>query len=317
MFYGHFIDPRHKNFVDHGGPDVLNFVRRIVAVLDSHCIPISHPSFVITGFNTDVEFAGVTYHVQTEDKGLDAALVVSQVYRNGTIIATKRLQYGDLVNGTVDTSALAARLKKQHRLICAAIQTGRVDDLIALSQREAATGKRSKKRQKAGASVSNGTALKLDEPPIPIPAVEEMPIRPIDPPVVPVVGVIDVKEDVVLPPDAVAVVSQMAGKERPVHHKLCLDLVNESPFKSGEQKMVTFMVSRGTDRKVVDDAKIQVKILGSNFRPQILHTVTDRNGLAKLEIELPKFSSGRAAILIRASSHGEEVELRRPIAIAN
>jgi uncharacterized protein YfaS (alpha-2-macroglobulin family) len=56
-----------------------------------------------------------------------------------------------------------------------------------------------------------------------------------------------------------------------------------------------------------------VKILGSSFRPLIFHASTDENGLAKVNLQLPNFNSGRAALLARAVSDGEEVELRRAI----
>jgi hypothetical protein len=52
---------------------------------------------VITGYNTDVEFEGVTYHVQTEDKGLAKPIILSLVYDRGTILASKRLPYDDLL----------------------------------------------------------------------------------------------------------------------------------------------------------------------------------------------------------------------------
>ena len=45
---------------------------------------------MITGFNTDIEHGGVTYHVQTEDKGLETPLILSLVYVGGAIIASKR-----------------------------------------------------------------------------------------------------------------------------------------------------------------------------------------------------------------------------------
>ena len=52
---------------------------------------------MITGFNTDIPHAGVTYHVQTEDKGLDTPLILSLVYVGGAISASKRTNYDDLI----------------------------------------------------------------------------------------------------------------------------------------------------------------------------------------------------------------------------
>jgi len=67
---------------------------------------------------------------------------------------------------------------------------------------------------------------------------------------------------------------------------------------------------------VVDGAQIMIKILGSAFRPVIFHARSDQNGLAKIHLQVPQFSAGRAALLVRAIADGEEVELRR-VVLAN
>src|SRR6266581_4015668 len=81
---------------------------------------------MITGYNTDVEHDGVVYHVQTEDKGLDSPLILSLVYSGGAILASKRSPYKDLLASGFSEAVLAERLKRQHRLICAAIHSGRI-----------------------------------------------------------------------------------------------------------------------------------------------------------------------------------------------
>ena len=88
---------------------------------------------MITGFNTDIPFEGVTYHVQTEDKGLDTPLILSLVYVGGAIIAAKRTPYEDLLSKGFDEKVLTERLQRQHKLICAAIKAGRVEDLKKMS----------------------------------------------------------------------------------------------------------------------------------------------------------------------------------------
>ena len=57
---------------------------------------------MITGFNTDIQHQGVTYHVQTEDKGLETPLILSLVYVGGAIIASKRTLYEDLISKGFD-----------------------------------------------------------------------------------------------------------------------------------------------------------------------------------------------------------------------
>ena len=91
---------------------------------------------MITGYNTDVEFDGVVYHVQTEDKGLQTPVILSLVYSGGAILASKRSRYDDLVARGFDADVLAARLQRQHKLICAAVHAGRIEDLKKLTQRE-------------------------------------------------------------------------------------------------------------------------------------------------------------------------------------
>jgi hypothetical protein len=261
---------------------------------------------VITGFNTDVEYNDVTYHVQTEDKGLETPLILTLVYDRGTILASKRQGYEDLVSEGFDEKVLATRLKRQHSLICAAIRSGKIDKLVEQTRKES---RRSKTPEAAAKPDRTSNESDVDTTPIPKPLVTDLP----EPePVVEVVSIVE-DEVVVLPNEAVEIVSDMAGRDRPVHNRLCLEFINETRFKAGERKSVTFMVSRGTERKVVGNAQILVKIIGTNFRPKIFHSTTDMNGLAQLDLEMPDFSGGRAAFLVRASNAGEEIELRRVI----
>jgi len=90
---------------------------------------------VITGFNTDIEHEGVVYHVQTEDKGLSTPLILSLVYSGGEILASKRSPYRDLISAGYDEDVPSERLKHQHRLICAAITAGRIDELKRMTAR--------------------------------------------------------------------------------------------------------------------------------------------------------------------------------------
>jgi len=99
---------------------------------------------VITGFNTDIEHDGVIYHVQTEDKGVETPLILSLVYNRGTILASKRTFYDDLLESGFDEQILAERLQKQHKLICAAVRAGRIEELKKMTAKDAALKKEAK-----------------------------------------------------------------------------------------------------------------------------------------------------------------------------
>ncbi len=79
---------------------------------------------VLTGFNTDIDHSGTTYHVQTEDKGRANPLVESLVYTSGEILYSRRTPYDDLVEQDVDREAIATLMERQHRSIVDAVHSG-------------------------------------------------------------------------------------------------------------------------------------------------------------------------------------------------
>ena len=84
---------------------------------------------VIAGFNTDIEHNGIVYHVQTEDKGAPARMIMSLVYDGGTVLASKRVKYEDLAGKMFDEKEIADRVSRQHKLMCAAVKAGRIQEL--------------------------------------------------------------------------------------------------------------------------------------------------------------------------------------------
>jgi len=83
---------------------------------------------VITGFNTDVQYEGRVFHVQTEDKGLDNPVVESLVYTGGETITSRRTAYTDLARSSDYSEAeVARRMESQHQAIIREILSGRFD----------------------------------------------------------------------------------------------------------------------------------------------------------------------------------------------
>ncbi len=74
---------------------------------------------MLTGFNTDVSFEDVVYHVQTEDRGLDNPILDTLVYCGGQILHQEMSSYKDLLaelgEGEALDRQLAPRLDRQHR----------------------------------------------------------------------------------------------------------------------------------------------------------------------------------------------------------
>lgn len=327
---------------------------------------------MITGFNTDIKYNGVTYHVQTEDKGLKTPLILSLVYHRGTILASKRSPYDDLLNGTLDEKELAKRLQRQHKLICAAIQAGRVDDLKRMNMKESAEPHKGliahkevvhadKDHKEAKAPHISKPEIKTrdnqfetvesflpppeyktgQEPQSPIqkpdpaelrnleaPAplskpftelsaeeVWEMPIAIVEESIEEFIfdGVSIVEEEIILPAEAVEIITDSHKIESADSDKLAIRLIDEQPFKGGQSHALNIAVGHGKAGGQIKGANIMVKVLGSSFRPLIFHAKTDRNGVAAVTIQIPSFSRGRAAVLIKAMTGTEETELRKII----
>ena len=252
---------------------------------------------------------------------------MSLVYDGGTILASKRTSYDDLASVDFDEKKLTERLARQHKLICAAVKAGRINDLKDMTAKTSAATARTK--ADAGAASSVGDTLQSRHPAITLPVSGAVPPAPVAKaePAVPrtplriaivepenvlealpseafeeelvldAIHIIEDEEIDILPAEAVAVVSELSGKERPANSKLSMELLGDTKFKGGDRGTVNIMLCRGTDRKVVADAQIMIKVLGSSFRPVIFHAKSDTNGLARVHLQLPHFQAGRAAML--------------------
>ncbi|HSS19249.1 MAG TPA: hypothetical protein VLL54_04185 [Pyrinomonadaceae bacterium] len=287
---------------------------------------------MITGFNTDIEYDGVVYHVQTEDKGLDSPLILSLVYSGGAILASKRSRYEDLIATGFDEAVLSERLKRQHRLICAAINAGRLEDL-----------------KRMGAKSGAEAATPVEEIPEAAAPVQEVPQ-------------VEEKTDVERGPGDVTIEIIRTGEEKysessyprdtaplvlpqgvegielpggegspfTVHdprrqspHEghvqseggVIMALLDDAEFHAGQTYEIHVMLedSSGLRPKALGGMPISVKILGTAFRPQIYSITTERSGVAVFSATMPSFTSGRAAVLFRAVVKTETIELRRVI----
>ena len=283
---------------------------------------------VITGFNTDIEHDGVVYHVQTEDKGLDTPIILSLVYSGGTILASKRAPYEDLIASGFSDEVLAERLKRQHRLICAAIHSGRIDDLKKMT--------RSAREQAAPVAEAVTTAPVAEEFEIEDeveerqPVVEEFefeygpitqewtpPTPRVEEPVVENVEETTTEFEVAAADEFDA--DQQGSEEQALAEVppdgLVITMLDDEEFFANEKYILRVLI---TDRVSGDEtplpsAVVSIKILGTTFRPLIYSLKTERDGVATVVTQIPAFTSGRAAVLVRAVAKDQAAELRRII----
>jgi hypothetical protein len=282
---------------------------------------------VITGFNTDIEHDGVIYHVQTEDKGLDSPIILSLVYAGGTILASKRSPYQDLIAEGFSDEVLAERLKRQHRLICAAIHSGRIDDLKKMSSRP--------KAEPAPQEVVETTEAEAETegeeaPPAPVEEPFEIEYWPMTqewapPPPAPPREEVELADDSEMAPryepveDALQHVDTEEVEELELENALpdglYINILDDDEFYSGKRYTLRVLITNVTagEEKPLSNVAVSVKVLGTTFRPLIYTLKTESDGVATIATEIPQFTSGRAAVLIRAVAKDQAAELRRII----
>jgi len=289
---------------------------------------------VITGFNTDIEHDGVVYHVQTEDKGLDSPIILSLVYVGGTILASKRSPYEDLIATGFSDEVLAERLKRQHRLICAAINSGRIDDLKKMSGRPKGAAppqsveETATEEDEAAPEAETASSSTVEEPfeieywpvsqdwtPPPTPEDEELAAA-MEPGMEPRYEPVDLtaapepEPEIEEPVEVEELVS-----EPDLEDGLFIELLDDDEFYSGKRYTLRVLVNNRTngDEKPLANVVVSVKVLGTTFRPLIYTLKTESDGVASVSTDIPQFNSGRAAVLIRAVTKDQAAELRRVI----
>ena len=246
---------------------------------------------MLTGYNTDVPHEGVVYHVQTEDKGLETPIILSLIYVGGAILASKRAPYDDLIAAGFDEAVLAERIERQHKLICAALHAGRLEDLKRMS--ESAPGEKAARRKK--------TERPAPSPPA-ITGVKSVEKEEASAEARPDVGR--------TPPDRfpISVAAEVDGTLR-------VALLEEKEMRAGDFITLRVQVSRSSSggETPVSKARVVLKTLGTSFKPASTFSITDKHGVALIFAALPVFETGRAAILLRAEAGGETAELRRVV----
>jgi hypothetical protein len=282
---------------------------------------------VITGFNTDIEHDGVVYHVQTEDKGIDSPIILSLVYAGGTILASKRSPYADLIEQGFSDEALAERLKRQHKLICAAIHSGRIDDLKKMGARAKDAPETtaeeldvSAEEDASSEEIEVSSAPSTEEPF----EIEYWPLTQEWTPPPPKEETETVEEERAgEAPDAEDGSWEVVGEEEQPEEAveedlpdgLVITMLDDEEFYSGNPYTLRVLISnrfRG-DENPLPNAAVSIKILGTTFRPLIYSVKTESDGVATVSTEIPQFSSGRAAVLVRAVVKDQAAELRRII----
>jgi len=83
---------------------------------------------MIPGFNSDIKFKGIVFHIQTQDKGLNNPKIETMVYKKGVILDSRTVSYEDIMTSDCLVDVVASIMKQQHDTIIQEVREGKYFD---------------------------------------------------------------------------------------------------------------------------------------------------------------------------------------------
>src|SRR5271157_802058 len=249
---------------------------------------------MVFGHNTNIKLGGVTYHVQTEDRGVSHALIDTTVYFHGRVLHRRTNNYYDLLPLNEDSEqALKLRVDEQHRTVLEEMRDGTLQLGLPPS------------------ALTQAAAAPATQEPVQEPAQEpgQEPVQ--EPAQEPVQEPAQEPTTNEAPPEAEEVPVALQAEEDPVvrePRKLLLELLNAKSWLSGKQAHLQVAVKEDDGRSVAG-ASVLVAIEGA-AEPQLYEGVTGETGTAAVQFDMPRITGPEAALLLRAESQDGSGHLR-------
>jgi len=83
---------------------------------------------MVVGFNHNIVYKGEQFHVQTEDSGINNPHMITLLYRGGTIIASKKTSYADIIKVENLEKVVEELMKDQHKDMLRRLKSGEFDE---------------------------------------------------------------------------------------------------------------------------------------------------------------------------------------------
>lgn len=85
---------------------------------------------MVPGYNHNIFYKGVAFHIQTEDSGIRNPLITTLLYRGGSIIASKKTDYSDIITADMLEKVVEDLMKEQHKEMLRRLKSGEFDSRI-------------------------------------------------------------------------------------------------------------------------------------------------------------------------------------------
>ncbi|MCL4478340.1 MAG: hypothetical protein M1381_04470 [Deltaproteobacteria bacterium] len=82
---------------------------------------------MLLGHNHNIVHKGITFHIQTEDSGMDNPYIVTHLFIGGNILATKKTSYQDIIKIDGLEKIVNDLMKDQHKKMIIELRDGVYD----------------------------------------------------------------------------------------------------------------------------------------------------------------------------------------------
>lgn len=77
---------------------------------------------MVTGINSDIDYKGKLYHVQTEDGGINNPIILTRIFCSGVLVTTRKTSYVYLLDMDGFKDVVENLMKEQHNEMIQEIQ---------------------------------------------------------------------------------------------------------------------------------------------------------------------------------------------------
>jgi len=81
---------------------------------------------MVTGINSDIDYNGKLYHVQTEDGGINNPIILTRIFCSGVLVTTRKTSYVYLLDMDGFKDVVENLMKEQHNEMIQEIQNGKI-----------------------------------------------------------------------------------------------------------------------------------------------------------------------------------------------
>jgi hypothetical protein len=92
---------------------------------------------MVVGFNHNIKHRGKTYHIQTEDSGLENPHIITHLFVGGNILASKKTSYADIVGAENLAQVVRELMEEQHKEMLRNLINGVYDDIDSANAQQA------------------------------------------------------------------------------------------------------------------------------------------------------------------------------------